>query len=262
MVEDRDTILEHTGKIQELQNEINCMNDSRDFQDAESVRSGPSHVASQLVSFPPHPVPGGMLSRSIGMPSRKDGPPSIWDTHGMSGNVDVSSEHTPINLPTKNMSFQQEHDATITASEDLNLPRRSRASSSSQQTAASRVPTLLKLGSLGTRFTKVSAVYDPVASRSSIKETCADVDRGTFVSSLFGSVSKRKRDRDQNVVQTFRDRQNLHTILERQAELALRGEKLAQQRLCEAETDVEVKQCEKRKSDIALFEINQEFESQ
>ena len=39
------------------------------------------------MSFPPHPVPGGMLSRSIGMPSRKNGPPSIWDTHGISGNV-------------------------------------------------------------------------------------------------------------------------------------------------------------------------------
>ena len=39
LIEDRDTILELTGKIQELQNEINCMNDSRDFQDAESVRS-------------------------------------------------------------------------------------------------------------------------------------------------------------------------------------------------------------------------------
>ena len=87
LVEDRDTILELTGKIQELQNEINCMNDSRDFQDAESVRSGHSHVASQPVPFPPHPVPGGMLSRSLGMPSRKNGPPSIWDTHGISGNV-------------------------------------------------------------------------------------------------------------------------------------------------------------------------------
>ena len=40
LVEDQDTILELTGKTQELQNEINCMNDSRDFQDAESVRSG------------------------------------------------------------------------------------------------------------------------------------------------------------------------------------------------------------------------------
>ena len=62
-------------------------NDSRDFQDAESVRSGHSHVASQPVSFPPHPVPGGMLSLSLRMPSRKNGSPSIWDTHVFSGNV-------------------------------------------------------------------------------------------------------------------------------------------------------------------------------
>ena len=87
LIEDRDTILELTGKIQELQNEINCMNDSRDFQDAESVRSGQSHVTSQPVFFPPHPNTGGKLSRSLGMPSRKDGPPNIWDTHGISGNV-------------------------------------------------------------------------------------------------------------------------------------------------------------------------------
>ena len=87
LIEDRDTILELTGKIQELQNEINCMNDSRDVQDAESVRSGQSHVASRPVFFPPHPGPGGMQSRSLGMPSRNNGPPSIWDTHGVSGNV-------------------------------------------------------------------------------------------------------------------------------------------------------------------------------
>ena len=87
LVEDEDTILELTGKKQELQNEIDCMNDSKDFQDAESVRSGNSHVTSRPVSFPLHPIPGGMLSRSIGMPSRKEGPPSIWDTHGISENV-------------------------------------------------------------------------------------------------------------------------------------------------------------------------------
>ena len=86
LVEDRDTVLELTGKIQELPNEINCMNDSRDCQDAESVRSGQSHVTSQPVFFEPHPEPGGMLSRSLGMPSRQNGPPSIWDTHGISGN--------------------------------------------------------------------------------------------------------------------------------------------------------------------------------
>ena len=87
LVEDQDTVLELTGKIQELQNEINCMNDSRDFQDAESVRSGHSHVTSQPVSFPPRPILGGMLSLSFGMPSRREGTSSIWDTHGFSGNV-------------------------------------------------------------------------------------------------------------------------------------------------------------------------------
>ena len=100
LIEDRDTILELTGKIQELQNEIHCMNDSRDFQDAQSIRSGQSHVTSQLVFFPPHPDPGGMLSRSLGMPSRNNGPPSIRDTHGISGNVFAdqhasSSAHYP-----------------------------------------------------------------------------------------------------------------------------------------------------------------------
>ena len=51
VVEDQDSILELTGMIQELQNEIICMNDLRDFQDAESVRSGQSHVSSQPAFF-------------------------------------------------------------------------------------------------------------------------------------------------------------------------------------------------------------------
>ena len=46
LVEHQDTILELTGKIQELQNEVNCVNHSRDFQDAESICSGNSHVTS------------------------------------------------------------------------------------------------------------------------------------------------------------------------------------------------------------------------
>ena len=87
LIEDRDTKIEITSNIQELQNEANCMIDSKDFQSAESIRSGNSHVTSQPVSFPPHPDPGGMRSRSLGMPSRNNGPPSIWDTHGISGKV-------------------------------------------------------------------------------------------------------------------------------------------------------------------------------
>ena len=87
LIEDRDTVLKVTAKIQELQNEVNCMNDPRDFKDAESVRSGNSHVTSQPALLPLFRDSGGMLRRSIGMPSRKEGPPSIWDTHGISGNV-------------------------------------------------------------------------------------------------------------------------------------------------------------------------------
>ena len=49
LIEDRDTFLELTGKIQELQHDVNCMNDSRDFKDVESVRSVQSHVTSQSV---------------------------------------------------------------------------------------------------------------------------------------------------------------------------------------------------------------------
>ena len=84
LVEDQNTVLELSGRTQELQNEVNCMNDSKDFQDAESIRSGNSQVTSQPVFFPPHPDPGGVQSRSLRMPSRREGPPSIWDTHSIS----------------------------------------------------------------------------------------------------------------------------------------------------------------------------------
>ena len=87
LIEDQNTILELSGRVQELQNEVNCMNDSKEFQDAESVRSKNSHVTSRPVSFPPHPIPEGMLRHSFVSPRRKEGPPSIWDTHGISGNV-------------------------------------------------------------------------------------------------------------------------------------------------------------------------------
>ena len=107
--------------------------------------------------------------------------------------IDVSSEHTPINLPTRNMGFQQEYRATIAASEDLNLRRHSGASRSSQPTAASRVPTLLKLGSSGSSLTKVSVDYDSAASRTSIKETCVDMHREQLFQ-LFSVHSQKGRE--------------------------------------------------------------------
>ena len=67
------------------------MNDSRDFQDAESVPSGNSHVTSQPVSFPPHLIPEWILRHFFVSSSRREGPPSIWDTLGISGNDFVSA---------------------------------------------------------------------------------------------------------------------------------------------------------------------------
>ena len=39
-----------------------------------------------------YPILEGMLSPFIGMPSRREGPPSIWDTYGLSGNVFVNPD--------------------------------------------------------------------------------------------------------------------------------------------------------------------------
>ena len=54
------------------------MNDSRDFKDAESVRSGPSHVPSQPALFPLYRDSGGLLSRN-------NQPPDIWNLQGKIG---------------------------------------------------------------------------------------------------------------------------------------------------------------------------------
>ena len=59
------------AECRELPNEVNCMNDSKDFQDAESIRSGNSHVTNRPVSSPPHPVLKRMLRHSFVTPSRK-----------------------------------------------------------------------------------------------------------------------------------------------------------------------------------------------
>ena len=59
------------------------MNDSSDFKDAESVRSGLSHVPSQPALSPPYRDPGGLLSRN-------NQPPDIWNSQGTLGNVSAN----------------------------------------------------------------------------------------------------------------------------------------------------------------------------
>ena len=123
LIEDQNTILELSGRVQELQNEVNCMKDFKDFWDAESVRSGSCHVTSRPVSFPPHPIHEGMLRHSFVSPRRKEGPPSIWDTHGISGNVFAgppasSSALCPQELNQWNSSSEEPlHSSTVEKSE-------------------------------------------------------------------------------------------------------------------------------------------------
>ena len=98
LIEDQNTIMELSGRLQELQNEVNCMNDSKDFQDAESVRSGNSTLPVNQCLFSKHPIPEGMLRPSFVSLRRNEGPPCIWDTHGISGNV-FANPHASSSAP-------------------------------------------------------------------------------------------------------------------------------------------------------------------
>ena len=56
------------NKVQELQYDINCMHDSKDFKDAGSMHSGPlSHVPSESALLLPQADQGGLLSRAKNM---------------------------------------------------------------------------------------------------------------------------------------------------------------------------------------------------
>ena len=55
-------------------------------------------LPDQPMLFPKHPIPEGMLRPSFVSPSRREGPPSIWDTHGISGNV-FANPHASSSAP-------------------------------------------------------------------------------------------------------------------------------------------------------------------
>ena len=70
-----------------------------------------------------HPIPEGMLRPLLVSPSRKERPPSIWDTHGISGNVFAnpdgsSSAPYPQELNQWNSSLEEPlHSFTVEKSE-------------------------------------------------------------------------------------------------------------------------------------------------
>ena len=86
-IEDQKIIVELSGRLQELQNEVNCMNDSKDFRDAESICSGNSHVTSPPGLFPRHPPFEGLLKPAFISQRQTEEPPNIRDASGISGNV-------------------------------------------------------------------------------------------------------------------------------------------------------------------------------
>ena len=60
----------------------------------------------------------------------------------------------------------------------------------------------------------------------------------------------------------LRDRENLQQILERKVDLAIQGEKESQQKLYQADTEIQAKNWEKRNRDYSFPVFNQEFEAQ
>ena len=116
--------MELSGRLQELQNEVNCRNDSNDFQDAESVRSGNSHVTSQPGVFLKHPLFQGLLRPSFMSQRQTEEPPNTWDTSGISGNVFAhpqTSSSAPypqeLNSPWKKTIEEPIHLSTVEKSE-------------------------------------------------------------------------------------------------------------------------------------------------
>ena len=81
-------------------------------------------------------------------------------------------------------------------------------------------------------------------------------------SSVEGILSRGKRGRDMESVQTLSERKKLHVHLEQQAQLVVQGECAAQRRLSEAEAEMYIGYWHQRNSDIALYETNRELEFQ
>ena len=98
-IEDQKTVMELSGRLQELQNEVNCMNDSKDFQDAESVRSGNSHVTSQPGIFPKHPPFEGMPKPALTSQRQTEEPPH---TRGYTRHT-RKRPRTPTNFPASSV---------------------------------------------------------------------------------------------------------------------------------------------------------------
>ena len=76
------------------------------------------------------------------------------------------------------------------------------------------------------------------------------------------AICREKKIQTKTLKEPSKERKNLHKFSERLAELAVRGENAAQKRLSEAATEREIKDWEKRSSEIAPYESQPELDSQ
>ena len=76
------------------------------------------------------------------------------------------------------------------------------------------------------------------------------------ISSVEGTLSRGKRDRDLESAQTLSEWRNLHAYFEQEVELAVQGKGVAQKKLSEAEAEMDKRNWDQRDADIALH-VNQ-----
>ena len=157
--------------------------------------------------------------------------------------TDVSSEHTPINCPSRRNSFNTDNNdltTTVTASETPDMREVGQSTSPLfQEREVSSYPFCVS----GFQQQAAASGVQQQASSSGIHPwPIADlwgtrklVRGNESISSVEGTLSTGKRERDLESVQTLSERRNLHAYLAQKAGLAVQHKCAAQKRLCEAE---------------------------
>ena len=166
----------------------------------------------------------------------------------------VNTEHNPIDIHDNNPDFWCSDDVTMISDSARGMPN-SEASSSSRKTAASKVSFLF--GHTSLRETRVGHV----SSRSGPWETEAELDRES-VATTFVVHSREWKEIESWILcmrweMEITSKRSLNGKLTRPFR-----ERKAQQKLCQAEAEIEAKNWEKRNRDHPFQEINQELESQ
>ena len=85
LIEDQNIIAELSGRLQELQNEVNCMNDSEVSRTLNRYAVEIHTLPVNRRLFRKHPFPEGLLRPLFVSPRRKEGLPDICDTPGYIG---------------------------------------------------------------------------------------------------------------------------------------------------------------------------------